>query len=131
MPLNYRELIQDTMGPLLADGWAVERICEYPDNGCTEIVVSIGEIRARFVSHCGRFSIDVGFLCAVGGWYNWKDILSAAGETVPCGPLTCLEQAVRLLVGAAQKVDTYLKDPGLLSRLGVRWTAPSGDRRRS
>jgi hypothetical protein len=131
MPMNYRELIQDTMGPLLADGWAVERICEFPDNGCTEIVVSIGEISARFVSHCGRFSIDVGVLRAVGGWYNWNDILGAAGETVPCEPLTCLKQAVALLVGAAQKVDTYLKDPVLLSRLGARGTAPSGDRTRS
>ena len=128
MPMNYRELIQDTMAPLLADGWAVERICEYPDNGCTEIVVSIGDISARFVSHCDRFSIDVGFICAVGGWYNWKDILSAAGESVPCAPLTCLKQAVALLVGAAQKVDAYLNDPVLLSRLGARLTAPSGDR---
>jgi hypothetical protein len=120
MQMNDLELIQDMLGPLIADGWAVERIREYPDIGCTEIVVSIAEISARFVNHCDRLSIDVRFRCADGGWYNWKDILSAAGEGVPCGPLTCMKQAVALLVGAAQRVDAYLKDPGFLSRLASR-----------
>jgi hypothetical protein len=129
VPMN-REAVGNAIAPLLADGWAVRGIYEHPDIECTEIVVAIGEICARFVCHQGLFSVDVGSLGAAGGWYNWKDVLMAAGEATPCEPLTCLEQAVALLDGAAQKVGAYLRNPVTMSRLGARWTAPSGDRTR-
>jgi hypothetical protein len=123
--------IEDAIEPLVVEGWSIERIDEYPDAaGSREIVLSKGEIGARLVSHHGRVFADVGFLGARGGWYNLNDVLSAAGEAVSSGPLASLEEAVGLLKGAAPRVGAYLENPTTMSRLGVRWTAPSGDRAR-
>ena len=123
-----RERLETAIAPLLADGWSVERVpkrCE--GGGHAELVLSIGEISARFVSHHGQFFADVGHSGVRGGWYNLKDVLRVAGDDIPCGPFADPEQAVALLKGAAQKVGACLKNPMIMSRLGVRWVAPPDD----
>jgi hypothetical protein len=122
--MRYRQAIEDAIVPLLAEGWSIERLREYPDAaGSLEIVLSIGELGARFVSHHGSVFADVGSLDPRGDWYNLKDLLRAAGEAAS-GPLTGLDEAVALLKGAADRVCAYLADPAIMSRLGVRSAAP-------
>jgi hypothetical protein len=117
------EEMKDAIGPLLAEGWSIERFQEYPDaSGSREIVLSIGEIGARLVDHHGSFFADIGSRDARGDWYNLKDVLRAAGEPVGAGPLMSLEEAVALLKGAASRIDAYLEDPSIASR-GARSSA--------
>jgi hypothetical protein len=131
MALHW-ERIETAIAPLLADGWSVEQIRERRENvESKELVLSIGEISARFVSCHGQFFADVGGLGARGGWYNLKDVLRAAGDDIPGGPLADPGQAVALLRGAAQKVGACLKNPAIMSRLGVRWAAPPDGSKRS
>ena len=85
--MDSEQSIKDVIGPLLADGWSIERIDEYPDpSGSREIVLSIGGIGARLVCHHGAVFADVGSLGAGDGWYNLNDVLRAAGEAVPSAP---------------------------------------------
>ena len=114
-------IVEEAIGPLLADGWSVEHIHEYPDtSGSREIVLSNGAIAARLVSHHGDIFADVGLRDARGGWYNLNDVLRAAGEPVSSGPLASLEESVALLKGAAQRINAYLENPAIMSQLGVR-----------